>query len=198
MGKAPPPELPLETIRAALRWLRSEKVPGVVIGGVAVVLHGYARFTRDLDVLVSLNHSRLHAFVASSEKFGFTGRVPDVVGLAGSSRMVLLKHQATDFPLDVSLGTLEFEEIVIERASHVKIHRINIPVATPEDLIILKAIADRPQDIADIDHLLRENPQVDRPYIRRVLTAFSGILERPDISEQVEMLLARHQKRRRK
>jgi hypothetical protein len=189
--------LPLETIRAALRWLRSEKVPGVVIGGVAVVLHGYPRFTRDLDVLVSINHSRLQAFVASSEKCGFTGRVPDVVGLAGSSRMVLLKHQATNFPLDVSLGTLEFEEIVIERASQIKINRINIPVATPEDLIILKAIADRPQDIADIDHLLKENPRVDRRYIRRVLMAFSEILERPDISEQVEMLLARHPTRRR-
>jgi len=111
--------------------------------------------------------------------------------------MLLVRHQPTNFPLDISLGLIEFEERLIERASPIKIGRLNIPVATTEDLIILKAMADRPQDIADIDHLLTANPHVHRLYIRRVLKEFSRILERPEMHVQFEALLKRHDKRRR-
>lgn len=198
MAKVRPPELPLAAIRDMLRWFKAAKVRGVVIGGVAVTLQGYARSTRDLDALVVIDHSALPAFVAGAEEFGFTARVPDPVAFARELRMLLLRHEPTALPLDISLGALEFEERLIERASLIKIRRVNIPVASPEDLIILKAIANRPQDIADVDHLLTANPHVDRSYIRRRLSGFSEILDRPDILDQVETLLALHENRRRR
>ena len=43
----------LETARDVSRLLREAGLGGVVIGGVAVVLHGYVRTTMDVDVLVA-------------------------------------------------------------------------------------------------------------------------------------------------
>lgn len=43
----------METARAATVALRESNVHGAVIGGVAVVLHGYVRTTSDVDVYVS-------------------------------------------------------------------------------------------------------------------------------------------------
>ncbi len=42
----------LEVAREVARLMRDAGVEGAVIGGVAVVLHGYVRTTVDVDVLV--------------------------------------------------------------------------------------------------------------------------------------------------
>jgi hypothetical protein len=44
----------LDTAREVTRILREAGRPGVVIGGVAVLLHGHVRTTMDVDVLVDL------------------------------------------------------------------------------------------------------------------------------------------------
>src|SRR3954468_16989039 len=42
----------METARTISRVLREHKIRGAVIGGVAVVLHGHVRTTKDVDVLI--------------------------------------------------------------------------------------------------------------------------------------------------
>jgi hypothetical protein len=42
----------LDTARVVSRLLRQAKIKGAVIGGIAVVLHGHVRTTRDVDVLM--------------------------------------------------------------------------------------------------------------------------------------------------
>ena len=64
------------------------------------------------------------------------------------------------------------------------------PVATPEDLLVLKAIAGRPRDIVDIEGLLAANPSVDRDRVRSVTAAFAELLEAPEILETLDRLLA--------
>ncbi len=188
-----PPEIPFAAIRDMLRWFKSARVSGAVIGGVAVSIQGHARYTRDLDALVAINDSRWPAFIARAAKFGFSGRVPDVLGCARETRMVLLRHEPSGVPLDVSLGCLTFEEELIERAMPVKLRRLTVPIASPEDLIILKAIAQRPQDLADIDNILSAGHRLDLARIRKTIAIFAATLERPDIIDDVESLLARHQ-----
>src|SRR5262245_65246262 len=125
-----------------VRWFKAAKVPGVIIGGVAVSMHAQPRYTRDLDALVIVRHGDLPRFVARALKYGFSARVPDPIEFARDTRMLLFRHQAKGFPLDISLGALAFEEDVIRRATILKVGTLRIPVAAPEDLIILKAIAD--------------------------------------------------------
>jgi hypothetical protein len=42
----------LELAREISRLMRREAIPGVVIGGIAVVLHGHLRVTKDVDVFL--------------------------------------------------------------------------------------------------------------------------------------------------
>jgi predicted nucleotidyltransferase len=187
-----PPEIPFAAIRDMLRWFKSARVSGAVIGGVAVSIQGHPRYTQDLDALVVLDDSNWPAFIAPAAKFGFSARVPDVLEFARQTRMLLLLHDPSGVPLDVSLGCLAFEEELIERAQPVKLRRLTVPIAAPEDLIILKAVAARPQDLADIDIVLSAGHRLDLGRIRKTVAFFAATLERPEIVKQLELLLARH------
>jgi hypothetical protein len=63
------------------------------------------------------------------------------------------------------------------------------PVATPEDLVILKAIAGRPRDIVDIEGLLAANPTMDRRRVRSVTAMFADLLESPGVLENLDRWL---------
>src|SRR4029077_14675004 len=141
-------------------------VPGVVVGGVAVSIQGRARYTRDLDALVVVHHAKWPKFASRATTFGFVGRVADVLEFASQTRMVLLQHKASGIPVDISLGSLDFEEELIARAPIVRRGRLKVPVAAPEDRIILKAVAQRPRDLGDIDSILEAHPRLDLTRIR--------------------------------
>ena len=198
MAEAAPVELPKAAIRDMLRWFKAAKIPGVVIGGVAVSLQGHARHTRDLDALVVAPESQWPKFLGAATRFGFSGRIPDVLEFARASRMLLMQHDASGIPLDISLGALDFEVETIRRAVSIKLGRLNVPVAGPEDLIIMKAVAGRLQDLADIDNVLEAHLHLDVQRIRATLGEFAEILDRPEIVENFAPLWARRVARRRK
>ena len=43
----------LDVARELSQLMRQSGIPGVIIGGIAVVLHGHVRTTRDIDVFVA-------------------------------------------------------------------------------------------------------------------------------------------------
>src|SRR4051812_19759845 len=59
----------METARAVSRLMRRHQMHGAIIGGVAVVLHGHVRTTKDVDVLVQ---QPLEQMRATLEQEGFT------------------------------------------------------------------------------------------------------------------------------
>jgi hypothetical protein len=61
----------------------------------------------------------------------------------------------------------------------------------------MKAVAHRPQDMADIDALLEANPKVNFRRIRRWVKEFSSALGAPDILSDLESLLRRSRTRKR-
>ncbi|MDE1846414.1 MAG: hypothetical protein KGH53_04020, partial [Candidatus Micrarchaeota archaeon] len=65
--------------------LEKSGVRYVVVGGVAVVLHGYARLTADLDLVVDWNSGAAAKIVAALSGLGLKPRAPvDPMGLADS------------------------------------------------------------------------------------------------------------------
>jgi predicted nucleotidyltransferase len=93
--------------------------------------------------------------------------------------------------VDLSLGALPFEREVIERAETIDAGGLEISIATPEDLIIMKALARRPQDVGDIAGIIEVQPDLDVDRIRRWVRQFSSILEMPEILDDLELLLRR-------
>ena len=133
------------TLRDLVRWLDGEGLSAAVIGGVAASTHGRPRMTRDVDLLALVDEGHWQDFISKSEEYGFETRRDDAVEFAYRTRVVLLRHRATGIDLDVTLAGLPFEREVVERAARLSVGGIEVPLATPEDLVILKAVARRPR-----------------------------------------------------
>jgi hypothetical protein len=70
--------------------------------------------------------------------------------------------------------------------------RRTIPLASVEDLIILKAVPHRDQDLIDINGLLELNTKVDHSRIRRWVDEFALALEDSAVYSEVDRLLTKH------
>lgn len=187
----------LQAIAAVTTWLREAEVPAAVIGGVAASLLGRARVTKDVDLVVALpDEGELSRFLALAKPHGITPRAVDAVDFAKVSRVLLLRHEPSGIEIDISMASLPFERELIERAVERTIRGVAFRVATPEDLIVMKAIALRPRDVADIEALLDMHPQVDLERIRSILRVFTEALETDDFAAEFERVLARQQRRK--
>lgn len=155
----------LAAIRNLVVWLQDTAVRGTVIGGVAASLLGRPRVTRDIDALVVLDESKWATFLAKGMTCGFVPRLADAVAFARQARVLLVRHEASGIDLDIAFGALPFEEETVRHAVWREVAGIQVPLPLPEDLLIMKAVAHRPRDMADIESILDAQPQVD---LRRV------------------------------
>ena len=174
-----------------LRWLEVTQTPYATIGGIGVSLIAGARATQDVDAVLWLDTSELDSFVQSGAPYGFMGRISDAPEFARRNRVLLLQHQPTGINIDLSCGALPFEEEMISRARKLVIGSVQIKVASPEDLIITKAVAHRPRDIADIEAILNIEPNLDFERIRFWVSQFAEALEMPELLADLEKLLNR-------
>lgn len=69
--------------------------------------------------------------------------------------------------------------------------KLKVLLPSPEDLIVMKAIAHRPRDVADIEGILDAYPAVDVGYIRRWLEGFAEALDAPELLADANVLLRR-------
>jgi predicted nucleotidyltransferase len=176
-------------IHAIAKLLDTAQVRDVLIGAAAVGLISQARLTRDVDALVIIDPDRWPAFLEQAAHLGIVPRIPDCLKFARKSRVLLLRHQPSGVDVDISFGALPFEEEAIVRAMHIDFAGAVIPVATPEDLVVMKAVAGRPKDYADIGLILEANPRADLRRVRRWVAQFAEVLEMPEMIERLELHL---------
>ena len=190
------PLLPLlEALRDLIKWLQKKHVPGVVVGGVAASILGRPRMTRDIDALILLEEKYWEEFLIDGAKFGFFPRLSDCVAFAKKSRVLLVRHKPSGIDVDITISKLPFEKEAIARAVWLDIRRIRLPLPAPEDLIIMKAIAHRPRDLADIESIFDVHTKLNLRRIRKWVKEFSSAIEIPEILKDLENILARKRKR---
>lgn len=88
------------------------------------------------------------------------------------------------------LGCMPFESEVIERARPSGEPGLPLRLATPEDLVILKAIASRPKDLEDIRNIALTCPSMDRGRIEYWVRQYGDLLEVPELWELTSALLS--------
>lgn len=135
----------------------------VVVGGMAVVLHGHARLTADLDIVLDLEPSAARNAVEALVKAGLKARIPeDPAGLANPARrkvwieekgmQVLTLTDPANPLLSVDLFVREpmpFDALW-SRSEPLDVGGIEIRVAGIDDLIAMKSAVGRPQDREDV------------------------------------------------
>lgn len=133
-----------------------------LIGGAAFNAFEDPRFTKDLDLTVEADAEKVAHFVATLERNGFEVVRKQDEGASSGPDFVQLLRPGTPDMIDIITAKTEYQELVIERA--VRGPGQALPVATAEDLIVLKLIANRPIDHSDTFLLARDNP-IDWPYV---------------------------------
>lgn len=138
----------------------------VVVGGVATVLHGFARLTADLDLMIDLDPSSAARVMDALTGLGLRPRAPVDARLfadPAQRRAWITDKGMRVFSLwDPARPLLEVDlfvehpipfEQVYARSEVMEIAGLSVRVAGLDDLIALKRLADRPQDRIDIDAL---------------------------------------------
>jgi predicted nucleotidyltransferase len=145
---------------ALLRRLVSHGVDFVVVGGIAMVVHGSARLTQDLDICYSADPTNLDVLGAAllevhARLRGVPEDVPFVPDGRTLRRTMILALETDDGPIDLIAqppGAPPYEELRA-RADRVDIDGVAVPVASLEDLAAMKRAAGRPQDQLDLQEL---------------------------------------------
>jgi len=176
-------------VRAVQRLLERAGNRGVIIGGVAVSLLARPRLTADVDAVLLASAEDLPQILGWASEEGLLPRIPDALDFARTHRVLLLRHQESEISVDISLGILPFEMEMVERSQVHEFGGFAVRLPTPEDLIILKAVAHRPVDLADIRAIVQSHPTLDRARIQRWVKAFAEALEMPELWEEIEPLL---------
>src|SRR5437867_8899602 len=123
------------------------------IGGLAVLRWGEPRETVDADLTLLSGFGGEEPFIQILLQH-FEPRIPDAAEFARQRRVLLLKS-GRGVGLDVSLGALPFEELVVQRSSLFDYPRnIKLRTCSAEDLIVLKAFAGRGQDWVDVEGVI--------------------------------------------
>lgn len=145
-----------------LKALNRKGAEYVVIGGIALNLHGVPRATADLDIAIGLEKENLEKIAGALKVLGYRPRVPIKVDEFTIENLEKWrkekKMEAFTFwnpkkpyeevdilinnPMD--FGEIEKSKEVIEAGG------VKIPIASIEHLIKLKKISGREQDKSDI------------------------------------------------
>lgn len=189
------PRLFVTALADLSKWLEAAGVPAMVVGGIAASILGRPRATRDIDALAVVSDGQWTQLVSSAEAHGILPRIENPVEFARRTRVLLLRHTESGIDIDIILSGLPFEADAVSRAT---VHDLSgVPVRLPrvEDLLIMKAIAHRPQDLRDIEGLLDVFPDADVESVRRRVRDFATAAELPDLPDAFEKLLAQRKPR---
>ena len=146
--------------------LNDARVQYVVVGGLATVLHGYARMTADVDLVINLEPAEAEKAVNALLRLGLKPRLPvDPMQFANAeTRAVWIKEKhMLVFSFYDPANPLRIVDLFVhepipfkdlsQRAVTMNIDGTPVPVCDIADLIELKRRAARPRDIDDIAHL---------------------------------------------
>lgn len=163
----------------------------MIIGGVAASFLGRPRLTQDIDALVIIPETSWADTLATAQSFGIAPRIAGALDFARRSRVLLLRHLQSGIDIDVSFGSLQFEQEAIDQSKLYDINGIRVRLPRVEDLMIMKAVARRPKDMQDIEGLLAAHPDVNLNAVRRWVREFATAMTMPDMIEDLEKLIAR-------
>lgn len=158
----------MSVFAAVLRALEAAEVRSVVVGGLAVVLHGHTRLTTDLDLVIDLEDAAASRAIEALLAAGLQPRLPVPAELFAQTPVregwirdkgmeVFSLWSPRDPLLVVDLFArhpLPFEDLW-QDAKMTEVGGIPVRIASLEHLIRLKEEAGRPLDLADVQELRR-------------------------------------------
>lgn len=164
-------------LRQIFKALADSEVEYVVVGGLAVIMHGYLRATADLDLAIGLSPQNAGRGMQTLASIGLQPRLPVPIQdfADAAKRGDWLQHRnMLVFPLWDPSNPLRSVDVFIDEpipfdalrrdAVHKDYDGVDVPVASIDHLIEMKQRAARARDLDDIDKLQKiRDIQKDMP-----------------------------------
>lgn len=164
-------------IAELLQSLADGQVQYVLVGGLAVQLHGFLRATFDIDLVLAMNDENLERFIAVAKNYGLTPSIPVPIDSLRNASQIdqwhrekgmlafsLREPQTGGGVVDVLVRPEVSFESLITNAVVGDLFGRQVPIASIADLLVMKRIANRPKDRIDITALEKiqrgEDPNV--------------------------------------
>lgn len=139
--------------REFLRLLNKHKVNYLLIGGVAVNLHGYHRSTGDFDVFVSTTLENKQKLVAAIEEFGYDPQDYEERKIDEITMFTLGERDGKGhIELTNRIAGITFDE-AFQRVQIKEVEGISVKFFHYDDLIKSKLAAGRFKDLSDVENL---------------------------------------------
>lgn len=148
----------LEEHKKFLLLLLKYNVEFIMIGGYAVIYHGYQRTTADMDIWLKPTNENRNKFINALQEHGISEHGLKVIALMNFEEIQVMhigeKPNKIDFLTKVQ--GLSFDEANAKKV-FLPLQDKKVPVVHYHHLIVLKMLAGRPQDKADIEILKKIN-----------------------------------------
>ncbi|MEO6462506.1 MAG: nucleotidyl transferase AbiEii/AbiGii toxin family protein [Candidatus Eisenbacteria bacterium] len=151
------------SVESLVRALNEAGVRYLIVGGLAVVAHGHARFTGDVDLVLDLDAGNLGRAVDAFESLHYRPRAPvpfrDFADASKRAEWLSTKgltvfsasspeHSATEIDLFVETP-FDFAEVYARAVRFEVAPGVEAPFVPVDDLIAMKRRAGRPIDLDD-------------------------------------------------
>ena len=150
-------------IAELLQSLADTRVDYVLVGGMAVQLHGFLRATVDIDLVLAMNDANLDRFIEVAKQFGLQPVIPVPIDALKNAQQIARWHREKGmlaFALrEPKIGGSVIDILVRPDVSFDKLSSSavegklfgrKVMIASIDDLIAMKQAANRPKDQLDI------------------------------------------------
>lgn len=141
-----------QSFKEFLESLNANQVRYLVVGGYAVAVHGYPRYSRNLDLWIENTPENAEKLVRALEQFGFETSGLTVSDFLEPDTIIQLGSLPNRIDLLTSLLGVEFSACYGEKIE-VDLERMPVFFIDLENLKKNKISTGRMQDLADVENL---------------------------------------------
>jgi hypothetical protein len=134
-----------------IELLNNNKVRYLIIGGYAVVYHGYVRSTNDIDIWIDISEANIERLLSALDEFGFSAlnfKKTDFM----PNQIIQLGYPPNRIDIITSPAGVSFDECYASK-EQVELEMISVNFIDLKNLLKSKKAANRTRDLADIEEL---------------------------------------------
>jgi predicted nucleotidyltransferase len=136
----------------SIQSLNDNNVRYLVIGGYAVALHGYPRYTKDIDIWIEMSQENAANMVKAMAQFGFSSLGLQAADFMVPDQIIQLGYPPSRIDLITTPPGVDFERCYTSRVE-VEMDEITVNFIDLDNLKKSKRASGRLQDLADLENL---------------------------------------------
>jgi len=156
-----------QAVEALVTTFQEQSIPYAIIGGIAMVQYARLRATDDVDALVTVPQISMPRLFETLKERGFDIDLLRNIKELRDEGMTSLRYHGVQ--IDLLRPMIPSYQHILDRAVDMPVFRVTARISRPEGLIVMKLIAMRPQDEADVHELLTADEQLDLEFVRKEL-----------------------------